>query len=82
MSYLHEEVNRTEPSHSGSIPWLPLIFFISGGAFVPRPEVDVGVVRLTPLRKPYISVSEGYNELVKSFDPALYCWLKYKSLMW
>jgi len=32
------------------------LFQISGGAFVPKPDVDVGVVLLTPLAKPYISL--------------------------
>ena len=31
-------------------------FQLPGGAFVPPPEVDVGVVRLVPLRKPYIDL--------------------------
>lgn len=30
------------------------LFTLPGGAFVPPPQVDVGVVRLTPLRMPYI----------------------------
>jgi 16S rRNA A1518/A1519 N6-dimethyltransferase RsmA/KsgA/DIM1 with predicted DNA glycosylase/AP lyase activity len=29
---------------------------ISGGSFVPPPEVEVGVVSLTPLRQPYIQL--------------------------
>ena len=28
----------------------------SGGAFVPAPEVEVGVMSLTPLRQPYIQL--------------------------
>lgn len=31
-------------------------FQLPGGAFVPPPDVDVGVVRLVPLRKPYIDL--------------------------
>lgn len=31
-------------------------YTLPGGAFVPRPEVDVGVVKLTPLRKPFIDL--------------------------
>ncbi len=38
---------------------LNLVTLNSGGAFIPHPEVDVGVVRLTPLRRPYICSSPG-----------------------
>ena len=35
---------------------LKTLFLISGGSFVPPPEVEVGVVSLTPLRQPYIQL--------------------------
>ena len=31
-------------------------YTLRGGAFVPPPDVDVGVVKLTPLKKPYIDL--------------------------
>jgi len=35
-----------------------------GRAFVPKPDVDVGVVRLTPLKKPIISLPFNVIEKV------------------
>ena len=37
-------------------PLLITFLLISGGSFVPPPEVEVGVVSLTPLRQPYIQL--------------------------
>ncbi|XP_025420529.1 mitochondrial dimethyladenosine transferase 1 [Sipha flava] len=39
-------------------------FNIQGRAFIPKPDVDVGVVRLTPLKKPTISLPFGIVEKV------------------
>jgi len=40
---------------------------LPGGAFVPAPEVDVGVVSLTPLRQPYIQLPyETVDHVVNS----------------
>jgi len=39
-------------------------FEISGKAFVPRPDVDVGVVTLTPLKRPTITLRFGLIEKV------------------
>lgn len=39
-------------------------FNIPGGAFVPRPDVDVGVVKLVPLREPVIKLSFDLIEKV------------------
>ena len=39
------------------ILYIPAIrFTIPGRAFVPKPEVDVGVVTFTPLKQPYIDL--------------------------
>ena len=57
-------------------------FILPGGAFVPRPDVDVGVVRMTPLRKPYISVSEGItNLLVWAHLSGFFCKKRVDSLL-
>ena len=39
-------------------------FQISGGSFSPAPQVDVGVVTLLPLKKPYIDVPFNFMEKV------------------
>lgn len=36
--------------------WSFVIILIKGRAFIPKPNVDVGVVRLTPLKKPIIDL--------------------------
>ena len=45
-------------------------FNLPGGAFVPPPDVDVGVVRIVPLRKPYIGklTARENSNFVGSFD--------------
>ena len=52
--------NWTNPEYMYTLP---------GGAFVPPPEVDVGVVRLTPLRQPFIPLP---FEVVDSVVNALF----------
>ena len=37
-----------------------LCFTIKGHAFVPKPDVDVAVMRFTPKKKPLIDVSQIY----------------------
>ena len=39
-------------------------FTIPGQAFVPKPEVDVGVVTFTPLKRPYIDLPFSLVEKV------------------
>lgn len=43
---------------------LKLIILFIGKAFVPKPDVDVGVVRLTPLKKPIINLPFNVIEKV------------------
>merc|ERR1711976_52060 len=39
-------------------------FILPGGAFVPAPQVDVAVVKLVPLREPYVDLPFAFVEKV------------------
>jgi len=41
------------------------VYSLSGQAFIPRTNVDIGVITMVPLRKPYIDLPFHFVEKVR-----------------